>query len=103
MTQQPTIGRIVLYTLTEDDAQAINKRRDDFKAHLRTDGYADTGYVAHFGNEAREGDVYPAVVLRVWDGDVINAKVLLDGTDTFWATSRYEGINPGTWAWPSRA
>ena len=103
MSQQPAIGRIVLYTLTEDDAKAINKRRDDFTEHRKHISYRDTGYISHFGNEAREGDVYPAVVIRVWPGDLINAKVLLDGTDTFWATSRHQGDENGNWNWPPRA
>lgn len=99
---KPSIGRIVLYTLTEDDAQAINKRRVDFDQHRKTDAYTDTGYVAHYGNEARAGDTYPAVVIRVWSDDLVNAKVLLDGTDTYWATSRPQGDEAGHWNWPPR-
>lgn len=99
---KPSPGRIVLYTLTEHDAQAINKRRADFGEHRKTDGYTDTGYVAHYGNEARAGDTYPAVVVRVWSGDSINAQVLLDGTDTYWATSRPQGNDAGNWNWPPR-
>jgi hypothetical protein len=26
----------------------------------------------------------------------------LDGTDTYWATSRTEGAGDGHWAWPPR-
>ena len=82
-----SMGRIVHYTLTEQDAQAINQRRADFADHR--------------GNTAREGDAYPAVIVRTWESSQ-NLKVLLDGTDDFWATSRTQGDGPGRWIWPPR-
>ncbi|SFA60744.1 hypothetical protein SAMN05444374_11612 [Rhodococcoides kroppenstedtii] len=98
-----SIGRTVLYTLSADDAAAITKRRADFAEHRKTDDYRDTGYVAHVGNQVREGDVFPAVVIRVWEAaGSANLHVLLDGTDTFWACSVSEGKGPRTWAWPPR-
>lgn len=106
----PTIGHIVHYTLTAADAQAINKRRSDFDAFRQTlAGTPDpghrgaTGHVAHLGNQATAGDVSPAVVVRTFGGAEANLQVLLDGTDTYWATSRTEGDQPGFWAWPPRA
>lgn len=108
----PTIGRIVRYTLTEADADAINKRRADFDAHKRTlAGTPDpghrgaTGHVAHVGNHASAGDTYPAMVVRVFDEakPTANLQVHLDGTDTYWATSRAEGDGNGFWTWPPRA
>lgn len=87
---QVTPGRTVLYRLTEDDARQITRRR------------TDSGVT---GNFVSEGDRYPAVVVRIFAGnpaDVCNLKVLLDGDDTYWATSRHEGTEPGTWAWPER-
>jgi hypothetical protein len=86
--QTPTIGRIVHYTLTEADASVINKRRADSDDHM--------------GNHASAGDTYPAVVVRTFGGPAANLKVLLDGTDTHWATSRCEGEGAGFWAWPPR-
>ena len=107
MSQTPSPGRIVLYTLGEADAMQINKRRADFEATLSAAHAAGeqlaTGYQGHYGNVARAGDAYPAVVTRVWSGNQINASVLLDGNDTFWVTSRSEGENPGNWAWPPHA
>ncbi|MEV6105715.1 hypothetical protein AB0M28_13505 [Streptomyces sp. NPDC051940] len=98
---QPTIGRIVRYTLTEADAEQINRRRKDF--HQSGVAQDHTGYVGHVGNHAQAGDVFPAMIVRVWDeGTVtVNAQVFLDGNDTLWATSRAEGEGPGTWVWPS--
>lgn len=108
---KPTIGRIVHYTLTAADADAINKRRADFAAFQRTlAGPIDpghrgaTGHVAHVGNHAQAGAVYPAMVVQVWDSNTASAnlQVVLDGTDTYWATSRSEGEGEGFWAWPPR-
>ena len=84
---KPSIGCIVLYTLGKYDAETIQSRR------------AEAGTV---GNTVREGDVFPAVVVRTWVGGSINAQVLLDGPDSFWACSRDEGDRPGTWSWPQR-
>lgn len=90
---KPTIGRIVYYTLTEQDANNILAKR----AKVAGDGPA-------VGNHAAAGDVYPAMVVRVFDptSGTSNLQVMLDGTDTYWATSRKEGAEPGTWAWPPR-
>lgn len=82
MAQVPVIGRIVVYTLTEQDAAAI---------------------AAHPGhsNPPRAGDEYPAMIVRVWPGsEVVNLQVFYDGDGTLWATSRPEGDSPGGWHWP---
>lgn len=85
----PTIGRIVHYQLTKTDAEAINRSRADFEAHT--------------GNRAEEGQAFPAMIVRTFGGDMaINLQVHLDGTDTYWATSRSEGDRPGGWIWPPR-
>lgn len=96
----PTIGRIVHYTLSNFDADQINRRRDDFSAAQSAS--AGLGYVGHVGNRATAGDVCPAIVVRTFGGPAVNLQVQLDGTDTFWATSRTEGEGEGHWAWPPR-
>jgi hypothetical protein len=112
--QQPTVGRIVHYQLHDSDADQVNRRRADASAfrhsvrQLATQPQSGergrTGHVEHFGNEVSEGSVYPAVVVAVFgNGEHVNLKVLLDGNDDYWATSRPEGDTPGTWAWPPRA
>lgn len=105
----PAIGRIVHYTLTQADADAINKRRNDFAAFQQTlAGTPDpghrgaSGHVAHVGNHAAAVEVYPAMVVRTFGGPAANLQVHLDGTDTYWATSRTESEGLGTWAWPPR-
>lgn len=94
----PTIGLIVHYTLNEHDAEAINRRRQD----AADAPAAKTGFVAHVGNHASAGDTCPAMVVRTFGGPAANLQVVLDGNDTYWATSRVEGTDPGTWAWPPR-
>jgi len=97
MTSKVSIGRIVHYTLNDQDAKAINGRRTD--AAVSEIGH--TGRVIHVGNTVKAGDVYPAMCVRDW-GSSANFQVYLDGNDTYWATSRSEGDGPGTWAWPVR-
>lgn len=90
----PTIGRIVLYTLGAIDAELINNSRRPV-----------TGLVVSVGNKAQAGDVFPAMVVRVFPGaDVVNLQVLLDGNDTYWATSVSEGppSEQRAWHWPPR-
>jgi hypothetical protein len=80
MGEDITPGRIVLYRLNEVDVKRIRP-----------------GY----GNTARVGEEYPAIVVRVWlDGYGINGQVFLDGPDTLWITSAKEGTEPGQWRWP---
>lgn len=104
----PTPGRVVLYTLSEDDAARINKRRDDAiaRAHEHKANPEVTGFQVHFGNRVREGDVFPALIVRAWGTtpeSSANIQVMLDGNDTFWATSVSVGEGPRRFAWPTRA
>ncbi|MFE2539103.1 hypothetical protein [Actinacidiphila glaucinigra] len=96
----PTIGRIVHYRLTEQDANDINRRRKD--ATKSNAGADRTGFVLHTGNHALEGQLFPAIVVRVFNETTTtaNLKVLLDGNDVYWATSRAHGDEPGRWTWP---
>lgn len=107
---KPTIGRIVLYKIGSHDAAAINGRRNDAHAFRRTltgpiesGDRGRSGHVEHTGNSVTEGDEYPAVVVRTSGASTVNLHVLLDGNDTYWATSRMEGGEPGNWSWPPRA
>lgn len=97
-----TPGRIVRYRLSADDAQKINRRRDDFASTLKSSPHL--GYIGHYGNCTSEGDVFPAMVIRSSHDERFPAslQVHLDGNDIFWAESRIEGTSPGTWAWPPR-
>lgn len=90
----PAIGRSVHYTLSQDDANTINRRR----AARATREHVQ---VETIGNRAEAGETYPATVVRVWP-TCVSLQVALDGADGLWVTSRVEGTTPGTWAWPAR-
>lgn len=107
----PTIGRIVLYTLTAADAEMIERRRittGEIQDRIK-EGEWPVGAQAHLGNPVKEGDAFPAIIVRVREGltGMVNLRVLLDGTDEFWATSRHmcegDSTTPGQWFWPPRA
>lgn len=110
MSTIPTIGRIVHYTLSESDALAINRRRDDAITARHNPATADsklkpTGEQVHTGNKVSEGDVFPMIIVRVWsatENGSVNGQVFLDGNDTFWATSVSVGEGPRRFAWPTR-
>lgn len=104
-----TIGRIVNYTLTEQDAIEIQRRRtnsESIRARIAEDKWP-AGAQAHIGNEARAGAVYPAIVVAVWGPACCNLQVFLDGNDQFWGLSRSISPSgepqPGFWNWPPRA
>ena len=106
---KPTIGRIVLYTVTEQDAAEVNRRRttgysiaERIKKNTPETSAWPLGAQAHIGNELRAGDIYPMVITRVWGPTCVNGQVLLDGNDCLWVTSASEGTEPRCWAWPPR-
>ena len=122
--QKPSVGRIVQYTLTEDDAKQINRRRTTGKAiaariqnngQIATDGAVigeqwPIGAQAHIGNPASAGDVVPLLIVRVWPDEYgpgqpgVNGQAFLDGNDSLWITSADESSEPkqGKWNWPPR-
>lgn len=75
----PTIGRIVIYTLSEHDKNSIN------------------------GNTT---DKLPAIIVNVWSDTCVNLKVITDGINDLWKTSvalANEGRSvPNTWVWPEQ-
>lgn len=105
----PTVGRIVYYRLDNNDAEAINRRRTTGNsiAERIAAGQWPIGAQAHIGNSVSAGDVFPAIVVRVLPNDNLNLKVMLDGSDDYWATTRPQSLEPepqmGTWNWPPRS
>lgn len=101
----PTIGRVVHYWLSEQDAEQINRRRADDRVYQSEQPREATGYVRHTGNVVQAGELYPMVITRVWGNQpnsAVNGQVLLDGNDLFWATSVSVGEGPRHFAWPTR-
>jgi hypothetical protein len=107
MSQIPTIGRIVHYTLSEADADAINRRREDAERHRRAGGLVpqNAGEQRHIGNRAEAGQVYPMLITRPWGStpeSSVNGQVFLDGNDVLWVTSVSAGEGQRRFAWPTR-
>lgn len=107
----PTIGRIVIFKLTEDHAKQINRRRTNSEAIARRIAKNDPsemssswpiGAQAHIGNAVSVGDEFPLLIVRVWSATTINGQAFLDGNDSFWVTSAQEGSENGQWHWPER-
>lgn len=90
-TPNISVGRIVHYTLTQQDADGINAKRESFV----------------YANKAEAGQVFPAIAVRCWGPKCANLQVFLDGNDTYWKTSVTETPNAeagysGFWHWPPR-
>lgn len=105
----PTIGRIVHYRVTAEDAEQINRRRTtgpEIASRIAaTPREWPPGAQAHIGNRVEEGVTFPAMIVRTWGSDETSAvqlQVFLDGDDTFWATSVVVGEGPRTFSWPPR-
>lgn len=76
--ETPSVGRIVHVRLSADCAATI-------------------------GGNARAGDLVPAIVVRVWSPDCVNARILGDGPgEALWSTSLMRGQDLGQWDWPER-
>jgi hypothetical protein len=93
---KPSVGRVVHYRLAVRD---IMKIRD----------LAVAGIPLTAANGHSEGQVVPAVIVRVFDenGSVgagaSNLKVMVDGqVADLWVTSATRGDKNGQWNWPAR-
>ncbi|GAA4002736.1 hypothetical protein GCM10022631_11820 [Deinococcus rubellus] len=100
----PSIGRIVHYVLSAQDADQINRRRTTGPsiAERIKDEQWPLGAQAHIGNRAEEGQHVAAIVVNVFGPATCNLQCFLDGNDVFWATSQLEGSAPSTWHRPER-
>lgn len=102
---KPSIGRIVHYVLTDDDVNEIHRRRVSGAGHSEN---WPAGAQAHVGNPVSPGEHVPMIICVVWPNehgpnfDGVNGQAFLDGNDSFWVTSKNEGMEPGSWHWPER-
>jgi hypothetical protein len=91
----PAVGDVVLYTLSDLDAQRVNSRRTDATRNVTA---ATDGSQIYTGNRVSAREVYPMVITRVWGStpqSAVNGQVLLDGNDVLWATSISAGDGAG--------
>ena len=97
----PSVGRIVQFKFTEEDAYAINRLRDDALS-ARSDS-AHLGMVVRVGNPVQLGYVYPMMIVAVWaenpqESTAVNGQVFLDGDDTYWVEQVCKEV--GQWSDP---
>lgn len=103
------LGQTVFYQLTGDDAVRIGERRKRMfvtkqpgAGDKKEDDELQEGINRVYeGNDVKAGDVFPMVIVKVWgdsDTSAVNGRVLLDGTDVFWASSVLQGAEPRTWS-----
>jgi hypothetical protein len=90
-------GDHVLYCLSFQDAEAINRRYEDARNERERIRDERPGLQAHTGNPVMVGDVFGMVVTVVHSDECINGKVFLDGNDDLWVTSAPLGLGPGNW------
>ena len=90
---------IVNYKLSAENAVQINRRRTTSASIVERikEKIWPTGAQAHIGNEAKEGQILPMVIVGIWSDTCVNGQVFLDGNDTFWVTSASKGDLPGNW------
>lgn len=74
---KPNLGDIVIYRLNQYDRNQL---------------YRAGASVANNG-----GDESPAIVTRVFSDTCVNLRVIVDGVEPLWATSRSPGDEPGQW------
>ena len=98
-------GCTVYFVFYELSATKVNRRRTSSEriAALIDDEKWPFGAQAHIGTRVLAGDVCPAIVVRIAEGPgiVCNLKVMLDGSDTYWArlVDYSAAKEPGTWHW----
>jgi len=90
---EPTVGRIVLYRLSQADADRINTRR--VYGAKGADGSA-----LEEGESVQAGVEYPAVITSVGANGVVNLHVFADGNHGVWAKGVSQGSDGGGWSWP---
>lgn len=90
-----TPGRIVYFVFDAQSAHEVMRRRTtsgSIAERLAPTPHPGApqwpvGAQAHIGNDVRAGDICPAMVVASFGGDMVNLKVMLDGSDEYWATS----------------
>lgn len=79
---KPTIGRIVILFLTDEQKQKLGGN------HVTAPATSKTA---------------PAMIVAVWGDEptsAVNLKVMGDSENNIWVTSATQGDQPGQWSWP---
>jgi hypothetical protein len=84
----PEVGKIVRYVLTDADAAKVNNRRARPTSPIK--------------DLVSAGTEVPMMVVRVWSGLSIQGQALLAGDDALWLSpvEGAETLTAGCWSWP---
>jgi hypothetical protein len=107
------LGKIVIYKLTKEDADQVNRRRitrEEIQKQIFL-GHWQLGSQAHVGEGVLAGEELPMIVTKVVqtagvDGPgstALSGQVFLNGNDTLYVTGRFEGDAHGTWSFFPRS
>ena len=101
-----SVGLIVQYVLSKEDAEQINRRRVE---GVELSKNWPKGAQAHVGNPATAGDVVPAIIVHPHNDEAstFDGQAVLNGNDVLWITSvpysPYSADSkPRTWHWLER-
>ena len=123
---EPTVGRIVHYRLTREDASTANWMR--VRAHEHLLEHRQSGVQWHEGHQVHRGDVVPLLIVSVtpWIFDpeksvcrdympdvepewsfplshwAVSGQAFLQGNDTVHVVDAPEGVWNGAWSWTPR-
>lgn len=81
------IGTTVIYTLTDEDAVAIELRRAHSPAYRNTADTESGLHKAHEGPTALAGAKHPMIITSENEDGTVNGQVFLDGNDTLFVQS----------------
>lgn len=89
-----TIGKLVHYKLDADDCTLIEAMRSTMEAEFSIPS-------AMQGEDVSEGEIYPAVVVKVQSGAEVSLQVALPGTPgAVYLRNKGQGLEQGSWCWP---
>jgi hypothetical protein len=83
----PSVGRIVHITLSDNCAANITRERLN---QTNND----------HGNPVAGGQIFPMIITKVWNDNMVQGQIFLDGNDTYWASSVEQGTGSGQWYSP---
>jgi hypothetical protein len=91
MDETTIIGQVVHYRLSQQDVQEIEKWRQSTSKALGSESLPQ--------EDVRTGQVYPAIITRMYGGSMtspeVSLKVFLEGPHDFWTTARSMGQGEG--------
>ena len=102
--QRPSLGRVVLYTISQYDADKYYREHNDVFGDVMPHQHGREWH----SNDPRAGAVLPMTITDVDERDTcqwISGNVQLNNGHLLWVGSKSESAEPGVpdhWCWPPR-